>query len=895
MTLTAGTKFGSYEVAAQIGAGGMGEVYRAHDTKLGRDVAIKVLPEAFAHDPERLSRFQREAKMLAALNHPNIAMIYGLEQSGGISYLVMELVPGETLAERIKREGAMPVEGALATVKQIAEALEAAHEKGIIHRDLKPANVKVTPDGKVKVLDFGLAKAFEGDASTEDIANSPTLSMAGTMQGVILGTAAYMSPEQARGKSVDKRTDIWAFGVVLYEMLTGEQLFAGETVSDTLAAVLRHEPDWSKIPARFQPLLRSCLERNPKQRLRDIGDAGLLIQETPGEPTEQHSLASSPRWLWAVTAAACIVAAALGVIHFREKQAPPPETMRFQIKLPNKVVFTRSAHLSLSPDGRHVAFPAVGLDGHSGVWVQDLGAEEARELPGTDPPTDTPPLFWSPDSRFIVFDSASKLRKVGVMGESPQDICDRPGLRYPPVGGSWSRDGIIIFGTSGTALWKVPATGGSPVPVTVLDASRRERGHELPVFLPDGRHFLYFRNSTAPEVTGVYVGSLDDPPERQSEKRVLASGFGADYVPSDNENSVRLLFLQNGNLMVQTFDLGKLEVVGEPSPVVERVDTAFETAQFSAMPNILVYKEKSTDTEFQLTWFDDQGKVIGKLGDPAAYVSTVRISPDGTRVAFSKGINADSDCDLWLADLKRGTTTRFTFGPGKNEYPAWSPDGSEIVFSSNRDGVYNLYRKPADGSKAEQLLLRSNEDKRAFSWSRDGRFLAYGTSQIPAQEQGAALPMHGDPTPIPLSGPGFAVSRFEFSPDGRWIAYGSNETGKAEVYVREFTGTAESAATGGKWMISKDGGFFPHWRTDGKEIVYTSLDQTTLMTVSVDTSHSFQAGTPQMLFRMPTDRGGTNVVAPTSDLKKFLMSVPVEQKAAQSFTVVLNWASALKK
>jgi len=896
MTLTAGTRLGFYEVRSQIGAGGMGEVYQAHDTKLGRDVAIKVLPEAVAHDADRLSRFQREAKMLASLNHPNIAAIYGLEENAGTSYLVMELVPGETLAERIKRDGAFPVEEALAVAKQMAEALEAAHEKGIIHRDLKPANVKVTPDGKVKVLDFGLAKAFEGNAASDDISNSPTLSMAATMQGMILGTAAYMSPEQARGKSVDRRADIWAFGVVLYEMLTGQQLFAGETVSDTLAAVLRHDPDWSKIPARLQPLLRACLERNPKKRLRDIGDSGLLLQESTEEPAERQRSASSPRWLWAVTAAACIVAIGLAVIHFREKPAAAPEVIRFQIRLPDKVTFTRSAHPSLSPDGHRVAFPAVGPDGHTAVWVQDLDAEVARALPDTDPTVDTPPFFWSPDSRFIVFDSASKLRKVGVLGEPTQDLCDRPNLAAP-VGGSWNHDGIVIFGTNATGLWKIPATGGKPVPLTVLDASRHEREHELPVFLPDGRHFLYFRFSLVPENTGIYVGSLDDSPERQSEKRILATGFGADYVTSGDGNSTRLLFLLNGNLMAQTFDSAKLEVTGEPSPIVERIDTAYETAHFSANSNALVYRVKDEDLGLQLTWFDDQGKIIGKLGDPASYITTVRISPDGTRVVFAKGgPNGDADLDLWLADLTRGTTTRFTFGPGKNEYPVWSPDGSEIVFSSNREGVFNLYRKPADGSRAEQLLLRSNDDKRGFSWSRDGRFLAYGRSpNAGSQEHGWALPMHGDSVPIALFSQDSTASRVEFSPDGHWIAYQSNETGQFEVYVREFTGSADSAATGGKWMISKDGGLFPHWRADGKEIVYTGLHQNVLMAVSADTSHAFQAGPPRTLFDMPSDRGGTNAVASTSDLKKFLMGVPVEQKTTQSFTVMLNWASTIKK
>jgi eukaryotic-like serine/threonine-protein kinase len=894
LLLSAGTKLGSYIISGAIGAGGMGEVYQAHDSKLGRDVAIKVLPEAFARDPERLSRFQREAKTLASLNHPNIAHIYGLEENAGSSYLVMELVPGDTLADRIKRDGAFSIVETLAIAKQMAEALEAAHEKGIVHRDLKPANVKVTPDGKVKVLDFGLAKAFSDDGSSQDIANSPTMSGAATMQGVILGTAAYMSPEQARGKQVDRRADIWAFGVVLYEMITGDQLFAGETVSDTLAAVLRQEPDWSKVPARAQRLLRSCLEKDPKKRLRDIGDMDLLLQENSDQTEQPQNKTSSPWWLWAITAAACLVAGGPAVIHFREKPPAAPEVMSFKIKLPDKVEFTRSAHISLSPDGHTVAFPAVGPDGHNGVWVQALDAEEARELPGTDPTVDTPPFFWSPDSRFIVFDSSTKLRKVGVSGEPPQDLCDRPSLAAP-VGGSWNRDGIIIFGTTATGLWKIPSTGGTPAPLTVLDASRHEREHELPVFLPDGRHFIYFRNSTVPDVAGIYVGSLDDPPERQSEKRVLATGFGGDSVSSEDGNSVRLLFLLNGNLMAQSFDLGKLSVTGEPSPIVESIDTAYETAHFSATPNVLVYREKTPEVGFQLTWFDDQGKIIGKVGDPASYITTVRISPDGTRVAFAKGVNSSSNDDLWLLDFARGTSTRFTFGPGKNEYPVWSPDGKEIVFSSTRNGVYDLYRKPSDGSKAEQLLSRSSEDKRGSSWSRDGRFLAYGSSRNVGPEQAWTVPIHGDPTPIPLFTGGFNSTRVEFSPDGRWIAYESNETGKFEVYVREFTGSADSAASSGKWMISNDGGFWPHWRADGKEIVYAAGNQTTLMSVDVDTSHSFQAGTPRMLFDMPVDRSGANVPGVTSDLKQFLLSVPVEHKAAQSFTVMLNWTSAVKK
>jgi len=870
----------------------MGEVYRARDTKLGRDVAIKVLPEAFARDPERLSRFQREARMLASLNHPNIAAIYGLEESAGTSYLVMEMVPGATLAEKIRSEGAIPVEETLALARQMAEALEAAHETGIIHRDLKPANVKVTPDGKVKILDFGLAKAFADEGTSEDIANSPTLSMAATMEGVILGTAAYMSPEQARGKSVDKRTDIWAFGVVLYEMLTGEPLFAGETVSDTLAAVLRHEPEWSKVPAPMRRLLRSCLEKDPKNRLRDIADFGLLAQDGPEPVGRPQGLGPSPPWLWAVAAAACLVAAALAVLYFREKATPPPKSVRFQIRLPEKVAFTTSADLALSPDGHRVAFPAIGPDGRTAVWVQDLDADEARALPDTDAIGDPPPLFWSPDSRFVVFAAAGKMRKADLLNATSQDICYR--RPNTPIGGAWNDEGVIIFGSATSGLWKVPAAGGTPIPLTVLDESRQEREHELPSFLPDGRHFLYLQISAASEESGIYVGSLDDAPESQSKKRILATGFGASYALSEDGKTARLLFLRGSTLMAQNFDTTKLELLGEALPLTDGVGSAFETGQFSVSPNTLVYREKTASSGYQLTWFDRQGKNIGQVGDPG-YITTVRISPDGTRVAFAKGTANASNIDLWVLDLARNATTRFTFGPGRNEFPVWSPDGSEIVFSSNRDGVYNLYRKPADGSKAEQLLLRTNDDKRAFSWSHDGRFLSYATSRASGTERPWALPMQGEPTPIPLENGSFDESRFEFSPDGRWVAYESNETGQYEVYVKEFGGLADTVATSGKWMISKDGGFNPRWRADGKELVYTSLDLATLMSVSVDLGRSFQAGTPRALFELPVDRGGTGRVAPTADLKRFLMTIPVVRKAAQTFTVMLNWTSVPKK
>jgi eukaryotic-like serine/threonine-protein kinase len=891
MLLSTGTKLGSYEVLSAIGAGGMGEVYQARDTKLGRDVAIKVLPEAFAHDLDYLSRFQREAKMLAAVNHPNIAAIYGLEENLGTSYLVMELVPGETLAERIKRAGAIPEDETLAIARQMAEALEAAHEKGIIHRDLKPANVKVTPDGKVKVLDFGLAKASANDSASQDIANSPTMTRAATMQGVILGTAAYMSPEQARGKSVDRRTDIWAFGVVLHEMLTGQQLFSGATVSDTLAAVLRHEPDYARIPARIGRLIRWCLERDPKKRLRDIADGMAIVQEGTDQRVSDGTATAIPIWPWAIAAAACLAAAGLALVLLRGKAPASPEAYRVTIRLPESVTFSPSAALALSPDSHRVAFPAVDPEGRTSVWVQDMDGEQARALPGADPSIDSPPFFWSPDSRYIVFPSDSKIRKADVLGGTVQDICDRTVL---PVGGSWNRDGVIIIGSISTGLLRVPAEGGTPVPLTVLDPSRHETEHELPSFLPDGRHFLYFINSTVPENSGMYVGSLDDPPEHQSKKRLLATRFGANYVPADNLGSGHLLFLRDGVLMAQGFNPEKFDLLGDAAPVADRVGSAFETGHFSVTPTVLVYRGQDSAPDFQLTWFDTQGKVVGKVGDPGGML-TPRLSPNGSLVAFEKFPANMFNGDVWLLDLKRSSSTRFTFGPGSSQYPVWSPDGSEIVFASNRDGVLNLYRKPVDGSRAEQLLLRTGDDKQAFDWSRDGRFLLYGAGRNFGTGQMWVLPMRGEPNPIPFSQNRFDERDGEFSPDGRWVAYESNETGQYEIYVRAFFGSADATQTGGKWMVSKDGGMFPRWSSDGRELAYISLDRTAIMTLSVDTGRVFQPGVPRQLIKIPADRGNSSGVAPTPDLKRFLMPVAVEVKAPQSFTVVLNWAAAVKK
>jgi len=890
MGLNTGTRLGTYEIAAPIGAGGMGEVYQAHDTKLGRDVAIKVLPEAFARDAARLSRFQREAKMLASLNHPNIATIYGLEDSNATNYLVMELVPGDTLADRIQRDGAIPAVEALAIARQIAEALEAAHEKGIIHRDLKPANVKVTPEGKVKVLDFGLAKAYAEDTSSIDPANSPTLTAAATMQGMILGTAAYMSPEQARGKPVDRRADIWAFGCVFYEMLTGEQLFGGETVTDTLAQVITKEPKWERVPASMQPLLHWCLEKDPKKRLRDVADGMASLEAAPEPIVEPRRMPSAPRWLWSIALAACVAAAALAVIQFRQKPPAPPEVVKYQIRLPDNVWFSQSASFALSPDGRHIAFSAISAGSGPSVWIQDLDGGDARALPDTVTGPDTPPFFWSPDSRFLVFSAnGPELRKADLQSGTTQDICDKPG---PPVGGSWNSDGVIIFGDPFTGLWRVSAGGGTAVPLTSLDASRQEREHELPDFLPDGRHFIYLRVSKFPADTGIYIGSLDDAPERQSEKLLLPTGFGAEYVPAPGGGTGQLLFLRDGALMAQSFDPDKLELVGDPSPVADQIGSGYETGYFSASPGVLVFRTLSSNPYSQLTWIDSQGKSAGTVGDPG-FIYNVQLSPDGSKAVYRKDSEDHLDKDIWLLDVSRGTSTRFTFGGSWNDVPVWSPDGREIVFASNRNGKFDLYRKPADGSTSETLLLRTDDNKLPYSWSRDGRYLIYSVTQntTGGREDLWMLPMQGDHTPFPFSRTPFDQTDPQFSPDGRWVAYSSNESGRHEVYVREFKVPPADTDTGEKWLISNAGGRHPFWRADGKELVYSGPGFATEMSVNIDAGPSFRGGVPQELFELPPSVTGLSA---TGDLKRFLAAVPMQQKGAQSFNVMVNWTAGLK-
>jgi eukaryotic-like serine/threonine-protein kinase len=910
--LAPGTQLGPYRIEALLGAGGMGRVYQSHDTRLGRTVALKLSRVEFN------ARFEREARAVAALNHPNVCTIHDV----GPNYLVMELVEGPTLEDRIK-EGTIPLEEALRIARQIADALEAAHEKGIVHRDLKPGNIKIKPDGTVKVLDFGLAKLRPIDvAPGTKPEDSPTISMAATSAGMILGTAAYMSPEQARGKVVDKRADIWAFGVVLYEMVTGRRLFEGEDVTETLALVIKGEPKWDGIAANVQRLLKSCLEKDPKRRLRDIGDTWRQLDEAPATTVASRSRVGIAGWIVALGAVA--VAAALAFENFSEKP-PSAEVMRFQIPLPPQMNFMFATPY-LSPDGRQVAFLSANAEGRTQLWVRSLDSLESRPLAGTEGVFNT--AFWSPDSRFLGFVAQSKLKKVDVSGDSPLTVCDLPVVAAVPGqsgtfrSGAWNRDGVILFGIANSGLWRVSAAGGPPTEVTRLDPSRKELFHAGPDFLPGGRQFLYERQGTNAEYNGTYLGSLDAKPEQQSTRRLLSNAFGAVYVPAVGRGSSdgHLLFTREGSLMAQSFDLRRLKPAGEAVSIVQGMFFAgIGPRPFSAsMLGVLAYRtvgfSEHDGTITQLTWFDRTGKMLATAGDRGQY-NSLALSPDGTRVAVSRvspetarGRSGRAAYEIWVYDFARGSSTRLTSDPASDWLATWSPDGRRIIFSSDRGGsVFNLYRKAADGAGSEDVVFSSNEDKSVQDWSRDGKFLLYSVAMngrrsfFPTASHDLwVLPLTPvNPTgnqPEPYLKTEFNESQGRFSPDGRFVAYVSDASGRYEIYVQPFP-----TAFGSKTIISTAGGVSPRWRSDGKELYYISADSK-MMAVEVSTSPIFKAGIPRPLFQAPIWGGGTfhNVTRydVTADGKRFLINRVTADAATSApapITIVLNWTALLKK
>jgi serine/threonine-protein kinase len=792
----------------------MGEVFRARDTKLNRDVAIKVLPSAFAQDAERVARFRREAQVLASLNHPNIAAIHGLEEGDGVLALALELVEGEELAERLTR-GAIPVDEAVAIAKQIAEGLEAAHEKGIVHRDLKPANLKLTKDGTVKILDFGLAKAYGGEAEaagSEGLSQSPTMSRQMTEAGVIFGTAAYMSPEQARGGTVDKRADIWAFGVVLFEMLTGKRLFTGETVSDTLAAVLRQEIDWKALPASMPPVVREllerCIERDPKERLRDIGDLRIVLERRLGTPDTVRVSSRLRALPWALALMLALVSLALWAPW---RPAPPAPPLRLSAELGAAASLSASLGPAaiLSPDGRLLAFVASQVaGGRPLLHLRQLEQLDAAALVGTEGVRDP---FFSPDGEWIAFFADGLLKKVSITGGAAVTLCDAAN----PLGGTWAEDGTIFFTPSLSAgLSRVSSAGGTPQTLTTLDPASQEVTHRWPQALPGGKAVLYTAGSTLGnyEDASLVVHTL----EGDTRKVLHRGGYHGRYLPSGH-----LVFMHEGTLFAAPFDLDRLELTGEPVPALAGVTASSSSggAQFAfSRDGTLVY-QRGEGRGTSIQWMDREGKTQPLGAAPGSY-NTIRFSPDGQRLALGGR-------DVWVYEWGRDTLSRVTFDPGWDGFPVWSPDGRRVAFVSLRadQAAGNLYWQGADGTGEAERLTESKNLQLPTSWHPSGKFLAFQENNPQTSLDILILPLTGDeasgwkagkPT-VFLSSP-FDEFGAAFSPEGGWLAYTSNESGRFEVYVRTFPGPR------GKWQVSTAGGHWPTWSRSRRELFYLGLD-----------------------------------------------------------------------
>jgi Tol biopolymer transport system component/tRNA A-37 threonylcarbamoyl transferase component Bud32 len=891
MSPTPGTRLAHYEIVETIGKGGMGEVYRARDTRLPRDTAIKVSAEKFSE------RFAREAHAIASLNHPNITTLYDV----GPDYLVMELVEGPTLADRI-RQGVLTLDEASAIARQIADALEYAHEKGVIHRDLKPGNVKIRPDGVVKVLDFGLAKSvLSHGASRSD--ESPTISAHQTEAGVVLGTPAYMAPEQAKGKEVDKRADIWAFGCVFYEMLTGTPPHQGDSSQETLASILRDPADLDKVPVQARRLLKRCLEKDPQKRLRHIGDVMALLDEPPSGPMApavppsaiRATTESNRKWLWPVATAATLAVGALLVVWAPwQSRTTAVQAIRFPVAETESMKFFYGGAMAVSPDGRWMVFPAVGEDGVARYWVRSLETVEARALPGTE--TAYVPAAWSADSRSVIFSllSAAEIKRIDIQGGPPQTLSRMEGRLN---GLTDNGKGAIIFGSSSASqpLFRVASGGGEPVAITAV--SEGEAGHKFPQFLPDGYRFLYLRASADPAKVGIYVGDINKGPTEQSGERILATNRQAYFAASLAGGPGHLVFLRDTTLMAQLFDPVRLTLNGNAVPIGEGVDSFPNVfyGLFAVSDNgTLVYRQ-GAGAALALTWFDQNGKLTGVIGEPADGYGNAVVSPDQRRVAVSRGPAGARD--IWIVDIARGSSTRFTFDPANDDNPVWSPDGTDVVFASNRSGQQKLYIKPSDGSGEERLLI--DQPGVPTSWSKDGRFLLFTSGTPKTAADLWALPdprrVSADAKPIVVLQTPFAETAAQFSPDGRWIAYISNESSPNDVYVRAFSPTGTTTAAGAKWLISGGGlNGVVRWSPDGRRLIYANATTFDLLAVDVDTSKGFQAGTPRRLFRAPPPllNVGWNL---TPDGQRFIFVTTPDGGKPTPFTVVLNWAAALRR
>jgi eukaryotic-like serine/threonine-protein kinase len=893
MAILSGKRLGPYEILSAIGAGGMGEVYRARDTRLDRTVAIKVLPTHLADRSELRERFEREARTVASLNHPHICTLYDIGHQDGTDYLVMEYLEGETLAQRLAK-GPLPLDQVLQYAIEIADALDKAHRKGVTHRDLKPGNIMLTKSG-TKLLDFGLAK-LKAAPTASPLSQLPTANDTITAQGAILGTLQYMAPEQLEGKEADARTDIFAFGAVVYEMATGKKAFEGKSQASLIAAILEREPPAMSAlqpmtPPQLDRVVKKCLAKEPEKRWQaasDVCDELTWIAEggsQAGVPAPTIALRKGPlrniRVAWSVAAIIVIIAALVAGAFWYFRRAPQDaQTMRFFVSLPDTWSLATAGStgapnpLAVSPDGHRVAFLAKSADGKYLLWVRSLDTLAAQGLTGTDGAAHP---FWSPDSRFLGFFAGGKLKKIEVSGGPPVTLCDAPNDR----GGAWSQDGVIVFAPGyPAALQKVSASGGVSTAATVL--GQGETAHVRPFFLPDGRHFLYRVYVSSAGAGPIFVASLDS-----AERKLLLSADSANVLYTQGH----LLFLRETTLMAQPFDTRRLLLTGEAFPIAEQIQTQATppSGVFSASGNgVLAYQTGTGAAGSQLAWFDRSGKQIGALGDSAVY-GDLELSPDSKRASVSVPDQAGKGRDIWVYDVARGLRTRFTFDPADELESIWSPDGSRVVFNSRRKGHLELYQKASSGAGAEEALLEDNLDKYPVSWSPDGRFILYiGTGTTTGNDL-FVLPLSGDRKPFPFLNTQFNEGPGQFSPDGRWVVYASNESGRYEVYVAPFPGP------GGKWQISTSGGVWPRWRHDGTEIFYLGLDNKLMAAAVNGKGASFEVGAVKPLFATRTTFGFRYSYDVSPDGQRFLINTVPEQATSAPITVVLNWTAGLKK
>jgi eukaryotic-like serine/threonine-protein kinase len=872
-----GKRLGQYDVQSLLGAGGMGRVYRARDTRLGRDVALKLLPPEWAGDPDRLARLEREARLLASLNHPNIATIHGIADGDHAVALVLEFIEGDTLADRLAR-GPLPPTDALTIARQVTDALDAAHERGIVHRDLKPANIKITPAGLVKVLDFGIATLEAApDGGTPQASQAPTVTARGTREGVVAGTPAYMSPEQARGLAIDKRTDIWAFGCVLYEMLTGRAAFARATFTDTIAAIVEREPEWNALPRDTPPgvvqLLRRCLEKDRRKRLRDIGDAG-------AEAADSTLPERGRRWLAPAAVAAAVAVIAVGGASMSWLRRDPPARRMGPIALtmlpPDDQRFVNEP--IPSPNGTRLAFVATAPNGRSALWVRALGETKARRLDGTDGATRP---FWSADGREIGFAADLRLKRIDVDAATIQTVCAC--LTGDLLGAAWNSAGLIVFAPHNRSpLHRVAASGGTPEPITVLDLDRNENSHRYPAFLPDGHHVLFTARSDVTRNTGIYL--LDtNTGQRQW---LFEAQSPARYLPSGH-----ILYVRERTLLAQAFDVKAGTVSGNPLAVANDVDQAPSSANAlfaaSSEGDVIIHRSRSQQPR-QLVAVNRDGTRRAAIGPPELWAD-MKLSPDGKRAALVKSDDMGNR-DIWLMDLPSGRLVRWSAHPATDWRPVWSPDSKSLAFASDRNGASSIFRRSVDGGGSEELVTAAPgpiEGRFPNDWGQNDRLLFNQDSPGGDELWMGALAAGGQFAAF-KRGAGYMYGAGRFSPDGRWVAYVSNESGSLEVYLTSMDGSY-------KQRISTGGGMHPRWNRNGRELLYYAPADNSLMSVPLQSGTSIDAGSPVHLFQTCLDApppyysDGYEL----ADDGTTWWTCPGSQPVPGAVTVSIGWADAL--